>query len=343
MRMPARHPRLSHSLAQGRRPMPARRLRPAGGRIPNGSVEALGIKTEVEALQTPGADFRALLLDLDGTLLDLDMDAFIPYYMGRLAKRFAHLLPPQQFVQYVLKATGAMINNLDPTVTNQTAFFQAFLPLIGRPLAELEPTFADFYAREFPTLGQQARPVPGMRAFLEEALRRGMDLVVATNPLFPREAIYARLRWAGLEDLPWKLVTTYEHMHFCKPHAGYFREIMDRIGREPQDCLMVGNDVQLDLPAEDIGLRSFLLLREGAAANNASAKPDAPGAGAGPVVPAASASSGKPALQLSPTQIWQGVKQQGSGSGDAPEGAGGRPEPTWRGTLADLRRLLWEG
>ena len=36
----------------------------------------------------------------------------------------------------------------------------------------------------------------------------------------------ARLRWAGLADVPFALVTCAELMFWTKPHAGYYRQIL---------------------------------------------------------------------------------------------------------------------
>lgn len=60
--------------------------------------------------------------------------------------------------------------------------------------------------------------------------RRGYRLVLATNPVFPREAILERMRWAGVERAPWEIITTYEEYHFCKPNPNYFAEILAKMG-----------------------------------------------------------------------------------------------------------------
>jgi len=90
-------------------------------------------------------------------------------------------------------------------------------------------------------------------------LELGLEVVVATNPIFPIHAVRQRIDWAGLGDINFKHVTSYEHCHFCKPNPDYYREIVDRIGRQPQECLMVGNDVEEDLAAAKIGMKTYLV------------------------------------------------------------------------------------
>jgi FMN phosphatase YigB (HAD superfamily) len=92
---------------------------------------------------------------------------------------------------------------------------------------------------------------------VETALGLGMRVAVATNPIFPLEAVRHRLDWAGLGDLPVHVITTYEVMHATKPLPAYFRETAEMLGVEPRACLMVGDDPLLDLPAADVGMRTY--------------------------------------------------------------------------------------
>ena len=80
---------------------------------------------------------------------------------------------------------------------------------------------------------------------------------VATNPIFPLAAIKERIRWAGLHDIAFDAVTSYEHMTACKPLPGYFAETAAMLGVEADRCLMVGDDRTLDMAAADIGMRTF--------------------------------------------------------------------------------------
>ena len=54
-------------------------------------------------------------------------------------------------------------------------------------------------------------------------------------------------------------MTTYENIGFCKPNPDYYLEVARRIGVNPRECLMVGNDVGDDMVAEGLGMKVFLL------------------------------------------------------------------------------------
>ncbi len=199
-----------------------------------------------------------ILLDLDGTLIDIDQDEFLKAYLKEVGIRFADVCPPEDFVAEIWRATETMMENQDPDLTNEQVFRQSFFPRIGRQPEELMPRFDQFYQIHFPALQRFARPNPGARPVIETCLERGLPVVIATNPVFPRQAIMERLRWAGVDDLPYNLVTTYEIMHFCKPHPGYFTEIASRLGADPSRCLMVGDDLDLDLVgAAKVGMMTY--------------------------------------------------------------------------------------
>ena len=72
-------------------------------------------------------------------------------------------------------------------------------------------------------------------------------------------ATASRIRWAGLTPEDFELITTYENIGCCKPNPAYYQEILRRLGAEPGDCLMVGNDTGEDMIAETLGIKTFLL------------------------------------------------------------------------------------
>jgi len=202
---------------------------------------------------------KALLLDLDGTLLDIDMELFIPAYIRLLAPYFSSICGAEEFAVHLMGSTRVMIENGDPALTNETVFFQDFCRRLQQPVDSVYPVFEQFYEQEFPRLRHWSRPRPGARPLVETARRRGLKLVLATNPLFPLSAVAHRLEWAGLSAEQFDLITTVENSHFCKPRPEYFLEIAGAIGCRPQECLMAGNDVQEDLGAARAGMATFLV------------------------------------------------------------------------------------
>jgi FMN phosphatase YigB (HAD superfamily) len=203
--------------------------------------------------------FKTILFDLDGTLLDIDMDIFIPKYFKLISTKFSDLIDPHDFIEHLLYSTRLMIADKNPQKTNEEVFMDAFIPRIGISREELQPLLIDFYTNDFGKLQKYTRREPLAAKIIDCAFKKGCEVVIATNPVFPRLAIGHRLNWAGIEDYPYSLITTYENMHFCKPHREYYDEILTVLGRKPEECLMVGNDVEEDLPAAAAGIRTYLV------------------------------------------------------------------------------------
>lgn len=87
----------------------------------------------------------------------------------------------------------------------------------------------------------------------------GYQVALATNPIFPAVATHSRVIWAGLDPEDFSLITTYENSRHCKPNPDYYRDILEVLNVPAENCLMVGNDVNEDMIAQDLGMQVFLL------------------------------------------------------------------------------------
>ncbi len=201
---------------------------------------------------------RTILLDLDDTLLGNKMERFLPLYFAALGERMAHFIAPEDLARKVLASSRVMMQNQDPTVTNQQAFDADFFPGLGHPESEVRPVIHSFYEEDFPALKRYTQLRPQARPLVETLFDQEYDVVIATNPMFPRRAIEHRLDWAGVFDFPFRLVTTYENSHFCKPNPRYYQEILEVVGCRPQEGMMVGDDFENDIaPAMQVGLHTY--------------------------------------------------------------------------------------
>jgi len=142
---------------------------------------------------------------------------------------------------------------------NYDVFWDVFCAFAGKEALDHMDTIDEFYAKEF----QQVQQVCGFAPRAAEVIRRvralGYIPVLATNPLFPRLATESRVRWAGLQPEDFALITVYENSRHCKPNPDYYRDILSELGAAPEECVMVGNDVQEDMIAEELGMQVFLL------------------------------------------------------------------------------------
>ena len=200
-----------------------------------------------------------VLFDLDGTLLPMDQDLFVKSYFGKLAEKLApYGYEPKALMKAIWAGTGAMVQN-DGSKKNEDVFWDVFTGIYGEGVREHMPVFEEFYRNEF----GQVQKVCGFDKRAAQIVRRlkerGLRVVLATNPLFPAIATQNRMQWAGLAPEDFILYTTYENSSYCKPNPAYYREILEKIGAVPKECVMVGNDVAEDMVTAQMGMQVFLL------------------------------------------------------------------------------------
>ncbi len=209
-------------------------------------------------MTTPG--LKALLLDLDDTLIDNPVRTFIPAYFGALKAFVGDTVDPDRFIAELLAATRAMDHGDGTGRTNEEVFAAAFYPALSVPRSVLEPLLERFYREAYPSLHSMIGPRPAAPTIVEWAERRGLQVVIATNPLFPRTAIEQRMQWGGVgvDRFDYDLVTAYENCRATKSHEAYYRDIIAQLGRRPGECLMVGDNWDWDiLCAGRAGIRGY--------------------------------------------------------------------------------------
>lgn len=202
---------------------------------------------------------KAILFDLDGTLLPMDQEAFVSAYLGGLIKLLSPIGYDPKDVEAALRSsTRAMMTN-DGRITNEEMFWQSFSAVLGEGIRNHGKAFDLFYKEEFKKLKSTCGYNPRAREIVELAKSRGARVILATSPLFPGVATETRMGWTGLTPSDFEHVTTYENSRFCKPNPVYYTNLISELGLRPEECVMIGNDVGDDMVAESVGIRCFLL------------------------------------------------------------------------------------
>jgi FMN phosphatase YigB (HAD superfamily) len=207
-----------------------------------------------------------LLLDLDDTLLNTNMDAFLPAYFQALAGALADKVSPEVMLPALLGGAKAMMTNLDPALTLQEVFDAHFFPKLALDRPVLQERIDQFYDETFPKLVTLTSPIPDALNLVDWAFAQGYRVAIATNPIFPLKAIQHRLRWAGLppEKYPFALVTSYETFHFAKEMVAYYPEVLAQLGWPDDPAVMVGDDINREVkPTQAAGLPVFWVRKTG--------------------------------------------------------------------------------
>ena len=201
-----------------------------------------------------------LLLDLDDTLLNTDLESFVPIYFQSLSQYLQPWVSTEKVVPALIAGMSAMNANEDPRRTLREAFESEFYPRLGIQQEALTAAIPEYFRRAFPALARHTTQNPEAIRFLDWAISAGHRVAIATDPLFYRAAVEERVRWAGFNPEQFELISSADHFHFTKSHPAYFAEMLGRLGWPDGPVLMVGNDYQRDIvPAGRLGLKTFLI------------------------------------------------------------------------------------
>ena len=202
---------------------------------------------------------QTVMFDLDGTLLPMDQMEFTEGYFALLAAYArGYGYDDRVLMPALWKATLAMVNN-DGTMTNEERFWKVFHDLTGYGDAKDRENLLRFYTTDFNKAISFSKKSDAAIDLVQRLYESGTDLILATNPLFPRPATLARIGWAGLDPKMFRMITTYEMMNTCKPNPAYFSELLEKAGLKASDCVLIGNDAVEDIAAEEVGIDVFLI------------------------------------------------------------------------------------
>lgn len=210
-------------------------------------------------METTERRYRAIFFDLDGTLLPMDLDAFLGDYMKALPEFVARKgLDSESFVAGLNAGIKAMVKNAG-NVTNEEAFWETFYQFVDPASADWGSFLDEFYENEFGKLNASCGCDAAIAPAIRELKAKGYPLVVATMPLFPRRAVEWRLQWAGLDPADFARITTYCNSTLVKPKPGFCAENLAAAGLRGQDVLMVGNNTLEDMSFAGLGADMYLV------------------------------------------------------------------------------------
>ncbi len=202
---------------------------------------------------------KTVLFNLDGTLLPMNQDLFVKDYLQLLSSYFIpYGYDPKQLSATILKGLTYMIQN-NGNETNEHVFFKAFNETYGNLYIKDINLFEQFYHTDFQQLKKHCHPNPIVQQLIKTLKDNHIQIIIATNPLFPQIATSYRIQWANINKEDLLHFTTYEDYSFTKPSLNYYQSILDKFNLKAEECLMVGNDVDEDMIASKLGIDTFLI------------------------------------------------------------------------------------
>ena len=205
--------------------------------------------------------YKLIMSDLDNTLLPIyTQDKFVEIWFRDISKVFrTYGLDPVRAASGVNQGVRAMLYN-ESGRKNIEVYYEEVEKISGYTREQIEPPTLEYYSTTFENVYEITLPNPFAVRIAELMRQKAEYAVVATMPVFTIEAVAMRMGWVGLKPEMFDLVTTADTSSYCKPNPLYFKEILDRFGVEPDEALMIGNDVREDMyPCRELGIDTFLV------------------------------------------------------------------------------------
>lgn len=164
----------------------------------------------------PKRSYKAVFFDLDGTLLPIDMDAFLKNYFNDIAAFVqARGHDPKQFIDALSAGVKSMLTKQGGL--NSERFWETFTSRMGGDSSvEYEKMMDEYYATCFDGLSAMATNVDPNAAYAVKTLKeKGYPLYLTTMPLFPRIAVEKRL---FLGECPRKRIRSHYHVRQFHEH-----------------------------------------------------------------------------------------------------------------------------
>lgn len=203
---------------------------------------------------------KAILFDLDNTLLVNPTRGFVTEYL-RLADVFFRKHWGEERMSDTLRhVMKALIERTSYNRTNFSIMLEAIQKTTSRSSQEIIDAWKVFFEQVYPSLQACVHPVEGAPELIQHLLESEYAIVIATNPVYPAIAIQKRLQWAGLPHQlhNYAFVSHAENTHTVKPDPAYYAELIARVGIEPDEVIVVGDDVANDMrPAEILRMHTY--------------------------------------------------------------------------------------
>jgi FMN phosphatase YigB (HAD superfamily) len=203
---------------------------------------------------------KAVLLDMDNTLLVNPDIIFAKAFLEQFDQHMRQMLQVEQASHGFRQAIQRMSQARDGSESNIALILRTLCEFMQRDTTAIQAAWESFYADKYPMLREYISPVAGASGLIQKLVDDGFTVVIATNPIYPETAIKQRLEWANLptDDNVYALVTHAGNMHSAKPNPDYFAEILQYIGVEPHEALMVGDSLKSDIiPAQTLGIHPY--------------------------------------------------------------------------------------
>ena len=203
---------------------------------------------------------KAVLFDLDGTLLPMNEEEFTKGYFGLLCKKVVpYGYDTNELTTTIWQGTKAMIKN-DGEKTNEEVFWEEFEKVYGKDKLKDKNIFDEFYVTDFKKTQVFCGENGEAKEVVTFAKIKNLKVILASNPLFPRAGMLTRMKFVCLEEKDFDYITSYENSHYAKPNPKYYEEILKKNNLRADEVIYFCNSGKEDVePSSACGIKSYLV------------------------------------------------------------------------------------
>jgi len=215
---------------------------------------------EMNTVKKSFEGIKVLLVDLDGTLVGAKDVPLAIDFVVRAIKTVRDYGGTRKAIRALNAVQSALLSKPknDNSKTNATKAVESFAEVLNMGVDQAQNVLVEGTRKIFPKLQKHFYPIEGAKNFIEWA-KDHYPLVLATNPVWPLDIVELRIKWAGIDPKIFKRITLAKEMSAAKPWHRYYEEILQQEGLNPEECLLIGNDLKKDLPATEVGIRTFII------------------------------------------------------------------------------------
>lgn len=199
---------------------------------------------------------KNIFFDLDGTLLQMNLNEFEKTYLDLLCDYF-YEIPKDKFIKALYEGIKAMYKNTGERSNEEV--FNLALDNNEIDIKKYEDKFKDFYEHEFKKVKKVCKDPLISKRIIDTLKNKGYTICIATNPLFPKSATIQRLSWVGIDESDVSFITTYENSSYTKPNPNYYYELLNKLNLKSEETIMFGNDVNEDGASMKAGIQTMLV------------------------------------------------------------------------------------
>ncbi|MGQ4832410.1 MAG: HAD family hydrolase [Candidatus Asgardarchaeia archaeon] len=209
---------------------------------------------------------KCILLDLDQTLAMPEQgykfqDEILKGYTKVLSEFFN--IPMEKVVKVVLEVVEEVKRDPQEKYTIAERLFFGFAKKLGVTIIEMLEATDYYYFNEFIKLEKHYKATTGAYEVTKELVDEGYHLAIATDPLIRLFGVVMRIKWIGLERIPFCFISSADTSHAAKPHPLFYKEIVEKCFCKPNEAVMVGDLIENDIiGAKKAGLKTILFVHD---------------------------------------------------------------------------------